>query len=120
MILAIGISISVLILLAKTGWLRRALGHQALADVTVTVGLVPLIGTNTLGGLGAVIWGGVFFSLTLFVLGLFMTSERYVRGEGWIRADTPFWFSFLSPFKRKLQTAAEELRRNTGVQKWWK
>lgn len=79
MILAIGISLSVVILLAKTGWLHRAVGHQALTDVLVTAGLVPIVGTNTLGGLTAVVWGGVFFSATLFVLGLFVTPERYVR-----------------------------------------
>ena len=33
MILAIGISLSVVILLAKTGWLHRAVGHQGLTDV---------------------------------------------------------------------------------------
>ena len=70
MLLAMGISISVVILLLKTGWLNRAVGHQAVTDVLVTVGLVPIVGNDTLGGLTAVVWGGVIFSVTLFVLGL--------------------------------------------------
>ena len=39
-------------------------------DIVVTVGLVPGVGNDTLGGLTAVIWGGVFFSVTLFVIGI--------------------------------------------------
>ena len=81
MILALGICISVFVLLMKSGWLPRAVGHQAVTDAIVTLSLAPLIGADTLGGLAAVVWGGVLFSLTLFVASCFVTPEHYVRGN---------------------------------------
>ena len=89
MLLATGITVSVLLIVYKTGWLPRVVGHQALADTVFTVALAPLIGADTLGGLAALVWGGVFFSVAIWILGKFVTPVRYVRGEGWVEQPSP-------------------------------
>ncbi len=77
--LAIGLALSVFIVIVKSGQLRRAVEHQAITDIVVTVGLFFIPGGDTLGGVSAAIWGGLFFSLFLFIAGVLVKSHDAVR-----------------------------------------
>ncbi len=79
LLLGPAMALSLFIILVKSGRLRWAVRHQAVADTAVTIGISALALLGGVEAMPAGISGGLWFSLLLFLAGIGIKSRDAVR-----------------------------------------